>query len=34
MMEGGISKRLINLCQALMGAVVGSMGVITVFAPA
>ncbi|WP_312094035.1 TRAP transporter large permease [Aminipila sp.] len=32
MMEGGISTRLIDFCSALMGKVVGALGMITVFA--
>lgn len=30
--EGGISRRLINLCRAVFGAVSGSLGVVTVIA--
>lgn len=32
MMAGGISRRLINLCRALMGAISGALAVVTVFA--
>ncbi|HZK02675.1 MAG TPA: TRAP transporter large permease subunit, partial [Anaerovoracaceae bacterium] len=32
MMQGGISKRLINLCLALIGGIVGALGMVTVLA--
>lgn len=32
MMKGGISKRLINLCRALVGGVTGALGAVTVVA--
>jgi len=32
MMQGGISKRLIRFCTALVGGIIGSMGMITVLA--
>lgn len=32
MMAGGISRRLINLCRALMGSISGALAVVTVFA--
>ena len=30
MMQGGISKRLINLCRAAIGGITGSLGAVTV----
>ncbi|MFA7660964.1 MAG: TRAP transporter large permease subunit, partial [Anaerovoracaceae bacterium] len=32
MMQGGISKRLINFCLSLVGMVMGSLGMVTVLA--
>ncbi|MGF6376053.1 C4-dicarboxylate transporter DctM subunit [Clostridiales Family XIII bacterium PM5-7] len=32
MMKGGISKRLINLCRALIGGLTGSLGAVTIVA--
>lgn len=32
MMKGGISKRLINLCRALVGSITGALGAVTVVA--